>query len=145
VIDTNGFVTVSTVVPVIVPEVAVMVVVPTATAVAKPATLMVATAGVAESQLAVEVRFLVLPSLYVPVALNCWVVPAVMEGLDGVTAIETSVTAGGVVPPDDELPPQPTNRLTPSSRNDSNNRFIGTPWAFTPVAWLIFDANNSHL
>ncbi len=35
-----------------------------------------------------------LPSLNVPVAENCWVVPAAIEGLAGLTAIET--TAGGV-------------------------------------------------
>ena len=41
------------------------------------------------------VRFCVVPLLYVPVAVNCWVVPATMEELAGVTAIETS---GGVIP-----------------------------------------------
>jgi hypothetical protein len=53
------------------PEVAVMLLVPTATAVARPDVLMVATEEVTEIQLAVAVRSLVLPSLYEPVALNC--------------------------------------------------------------------------
>ena len=35
-------------------------------------------------------------SLYVPVAVNCCVLPATMEGDAGVTAIERSVTPAGV-------------------------------------------------
>jgi hypothetical protein len=125
-IETSGLITIKVVVPTMLPDVAVMLVDPAATEVAKPAVLIVATDWVAESQLAAEVRTFVLPSLYVPVAANCCVVPAVMEGLDGVMAMETSVTVtGGVVPP--ELPPQPTNKLTPSNRNASSNRFIRTP------------------
>ena len=124
-IDTNEFVTVRVVVPVIVPELAEMVLVPAPTPVARPETLIVATEGVADSQLADTA--LVLPSLYVPVALNCCVLPAAMDGPAGLIAIETSVGVGGVVPPDPEPPPQPTNRLTPNSRIDSSNRFIGTP------------------
>jgi hypothetical protein len=51
--ETSGItVTVRVVVPVIVPEVSVMVLVPALTAVAKPETLIVATDGVADSQLA---------------------------------------------------------------------------------------------
>src|SRR5208282_6636110 len=46
-----------------------------------------------ELHIAVLVRFCVLPSLYVPVAVNCCVVPAAIEGFAGVTAIETSVGA----------------------------------------------------
>ncbi len=114
------------------PEVAVMVLEPAATPVAKPETLIVATAVFDESQLADTA--LVLPSLYVPVALNCCVLPIAIAGLAGVTEIETSVTVvgGGVEPP--ELPPQPTNRLTPSNRNDSSNRFIGnSPGALVPA------------
>ena len=55
--------TVNVVLPLIVPEVAEIVVVPPATAVASPAVLMVAVEVLEDSQLAVEVRFLVLPSL----------------------------------------------------------------------------------
>jgi hypothetical protein len=111
--ETSGTtVTVSVVVPVILPELAVMVLVPAATPVARPEVLMVATDGVADNQLAATA--LVLPSLYVPVALNCCVLPTTMDGLAGLIAIETSVGAGGVVPPPEpELPPHPTNKLTP--------------------------------
>ena len=62
-IDTSGLVTVSDVVPVAVPDVAEIVVVPGATPVASPEVLMVATEVLDDSQLAVEVRFLVVPSL----------------------------------------------------------------------------------
>ena len=53
--------------------------------------LIVATAVLDEVQVAVVVRFWVLPSVKVPVAVNCWVVPRAMEGLAGVSAIETKV------------------------------------------------------
>jgi hypothetical protein len=62
-IDTRVGVTVRVVVPVTDPLEAEMVVLPAATAVAKPAVLTVATAGLEDSQFALDVRFLVLPSL----------------------------------------------------------------------------------
>ena len=55
-------VTVNPVEPVIVPEVAWMVVLPVATAVASPPALMVATVVLVEVQVTVLVRFCVLPS-----------------------------------------------------------------------------------
>ncbi len=61
--DTSGFATVSVVLPLTPPDDAVMVVVPGPTAVASPEMLMVATVRGDDSQLAVEVRFLVVPSL----------------------------------------------------------------------------------
>jgi len=61
--ETSGLMTVRVVVPVTPPDDAVIVVVPGATAVARPETLMVATTPLDESQLAVEVKFLVVPSL----------------------------------------------------------------------------------
>lgn len=61
--DFSGLVTVSVVVPVTPPELAVIVLVPPPTPVARPEMLMVATDELDDSQLAVEVRFLVLPSL----------------------------------------------------------------------------------
>ena len=130
-IETSGTgVTVRTVVPVIPAELAEIVVVPAATLVARPETLMVATVVIDDSQLAVDVRTFVLPSLYVPVATNCCVVPAVMDGLAGLTWIVSSVTVGGGVVLELD-PPQPTNRLTPDRRIDSSNRFISTPRALT--------------
>jgi hypothetical protein len=70
-----------------------MVVVPRPTAVASPAVLIVATVAAEELHVAVLVRFCVLASVYVPVAVNCCVLPLVIEGLAGVTAIDTSVAA----------------------------------------------------
>lgn len=90
----DAAVTVNTVEPLIVPEVAVMVAVPCPTLVANPLVapevLMVAVAAVSEDHVAVLVRFCVVPSVKVPVAANCCVVPSAMEGAAGVTAIETS-------------------------------------------------------
>ena len=68
--------------------------VPFATAVASPTALMVATAVVVDVHVTELLKFCLLPSLYVPVAVNCCVVPAGTDGFAGVTAIDTSV--GGV-------------------------------------------------
>lgn len=87
----GGEVTVSVVLPVTPPLAALIVLVPAATAVARPVELMVAWAVFEELQVTLPVRFCVEPSVKVPVAMNCWVVPSGMEGLAGVTAIEASV------------------------------------------------------
>src|SRR5216684_4026373 len=84
-------VTVSSVEPEIPPNVALIELVPTATAVASPPAVMVAVAGVAEAQVTWAVRFCVVASLYVPVAVNCCVAPLVIEGLGGVTEIDCKV------------------------------------------------------
>ncbi len=89
----DAAVTVSVVDPLIEPEVAVIVVLPCATLVANPAALIVAALVVPELHVTVAVRFCVELSLYVPVAVNCSVVPALIEGLAGVTAIDTKVAA----------------------------------------------------
>ena len=65
--------------------------VPVATAVASPALLTVATAVFEEIHDELLVTFCVLLSLYVPIAANGCVVPAAIDGFDGVTAIDTSV------------------------------------------------------
>jgi len=52
-----------------------MVLVPVPTAVAKPPLLIVATPVFDELHVTVEVMFVVLASLYVPVAVNCCVAP----------------------------------------------------------------------
>ena len=76
------------------PDTAVMVVEPVAKDCASPAvpedTLIVATPGVDDIHCTDEVRFWVELSLYVPVAVNCCVVPRGIEGVGGATAIETS-------------------------------------------------------
>ena len=68
-------VTVSTVEPVTPPSVALIVDVPVATPVARPAAVIVATAGVADAQVTWLVRFCVELSEKVPVAVNCCGLP----------------------------------------------------------------------
>ena len=80
------------------PDVAVIPVVPWATLVTSPwdpaLLLTVATFCAVELQVTEVVRSSVLPSVYVPTALNCCVVPKAIDGLGGVTASETR--AGGL-------------------------------------------------
>jgi len=90
-IDTStAAVTVSTVDPLTLPALAVIVAVPIPTPLASPALLIVAVATVSDVQLAVLVRSCWLPSLNVPVAVNCCIVPFASEGAAGVTANDTS-------------------------------------------------------
>lgn len=89
----DAAVTVRTVEPVTDPEVALMVAVPVAMLVARPVLLTVAVEVAFELHVAVEVRFCELPSVNVPVAVNCCVVPSEIDGLAGVTAIETNAAA----------------------------------------------------
>jgi L-fucose mutarotase/ribose pyranase (RbsD/FucU family) len=86
-------VTVSVVLSAIPPDVAEMVLLPTATAVATPAELMVAAAGAPEAQVTAAVMSLVLLSEYVPVAWKGTVVPAGADGLAGVTEMDFKVAA----------------------------------------------------
>src|SRR2546428_456471 len=110
IVDRVAFVTVSVVFPETSPSVAVIVVVPAATDVAKPceppALLIVATAVLDELQVTWVVRSCVVLSLKVPVAVNCRVVPFAMLGLVGVTVIVdrvAAVTVSVVLP---ETPPK---------------------------------------
>ncbi len=88
--------TVREVEPKILPNVAVIVVRPLATAVALPwepdALLIVAVGKVDEFHSTAVVIFCVLPSEKVPVAENCWTVPTPTLGLDGVIEMDTSET-----------------------------------------------------
>src|ERR1700683_201795 len=93
-IDTSvAAVTVSSVEALTVPEVAVMLAVPIARLCASPAFLIVAVETASDDHVAVLVRFCVLPSVYVPVAVNCCIVPNAIDGVAGVTVIDTSVAA----------------------------------------------------
>ncbi len=93
-IDCNvAAVTVRVVEPLIAPDVALIVEVPTPAPVARPAALMVAVAVVPEDQVTLDVRFCVVPSLNVPVAVNCCVAPLAIDGFAGVTVIDCSVAA----------------------------------------------------
>jgi hypothetical protein len=86
-----------------------IVVLPTADPEAKPfepdALLMGAVLELDEVQLTDVVRFCVLLSLYVPVAVNCSLVPLAMLGFGGVIASDTSAAADTVsgVEPDTPL------------------------------------------
>lgn len=72
------------------PEFAEIVATPLATVVANPPLLIVATLPFAELQLTDPVTFAVLPSVYVPVAVNDCGVPSATVGDCGLMAIETS-------------------------------------------------------
>ena len=72
---------------------AVMLLVPTPAPVANPVVVIVAVVVVAEFHVTVLVMFAVEASLYVPVAVNCWLPPAATDGFAGVTAIDCSVAA----------------------------------------------------
>src|SRR5580658_5307524 len=75
-------------VPTIAPKDAEIVLVPAATPVANPPLVIVAVTVLDEVHVASEVRFCVLPLLYVPVAVNCCVPPTAIEAVAGVTAME---------------------------------------------------------
>jgi hypothetical protein len=66
---------------------------PGPTPLAKPVLLIVPTEVLEEVQLTEFVRFWVLPSLYLPVAVNCCVLPLAIDGFVGVTAIDDSTVA----------------------------------------------------
>jgi hypothetical protein len=83
--------TVRVVLPETVPEVAVMVTVPVAMAVARPLLSTVATNGLCEFQVTCAVISWVVPSEKVPVAVNCWVAPPSTLGSAGVIAMEDRV------------------------------------------------------
>ncbi len=96
VIETSAAgVTVRVVDPLMVPAVAVIVVCPSDTLAACPmagaVALTAAIPGVDEFHDTEVVTSRVLPSLYVAVAANCWLVPRAMEAFAGVTAMESMV------------------------------------------------------
>src|SRR6266436_3898499 len=110
IVDRFAAVTVSVVLPETPPKVAVIVVVPAATDVARPcdppALLIVATAVLDELHVTWVVRSCVVLSLKVPVAVNCRVVPFAILGVVGVTVIVdriAAVTVSVVLP---ETPPK---------------------------------------
>jgi len=85
--------TVKTVDPVTVAKVALTVADPVPTPVARPVLFTLTVAIVSEAQVTVELRSCMLPSLNVPVAINCCVVPNATEGFAGVTAIDCRTAA----------------------------------------------------
>jgi hypothetical protein len=87
----EGAATVNEVEPDMVPEAAWIVVFPAPVAVAKPVALIVAIVVFVEIQATVPLRFRVLWSLYVPVAVYCCVVPLPIDKFAGVIASDDSV------------------------------------------------------
>src|SRR5207302_1678951 len=92
--DRVAAVTVSVVEPETPPNVAVIVVVPVVSADASPceppALEIVATVAFVDRHVACDVRFCVVPSLYTAVAAKLRLVPSAIDGLVGVTWIETT-------------------------------------------------------
>ena len=77
---------------------AVMFAVPSRIPLANPDPVIVATAVSVLDQVAVVVTSLVVLSLNVPIAVNCWVCPSSIEGLPGVTEMDVNVGGcGGAV------------------------------------------------
>jgi len=103
--DRGTAVAVRVVLPEILPEVAVIVVVPAEAAVAKPVLLTVATDGSDELQMTCVVISNLVVSEYVPVALNCWVAPTSIVGSTGLTTMTDRVAefTVRVVSPEIEL------------------------------------------
>ena len=90
---TFALLTVSEAAPLMAPEAALMVALPTDVALANPVRLTLATFPLLLDQLAVLLRFRVEPSLYTPVAVNCWVSPAGTCPAPGDTVIDRRVCA----------------------------------------------------
>ena len=118
-IELSPVVIVRVVDPLIAPEVAVIVTCPPFTGVARPVPLMPATVLAEDAQLTVELMSFDVPSLYLPVAVNCCVDPKAMVDAAGVIAIDVKVPlgGGGVLV---ELPPQLT-KLNISSTATNND------------------------
>jgi hypothetical protein len=77
--------------PTVDPCVALIMLMPTPAPVANPPVVIVATEIVADPHVTEPVKFCVLLSLYVPVAVNCNVKPLAIDGFTGVTVIDCSV------------------------------------------------------
>jgi hypothetical protein len=96
--DTNsGAVTETLVDPKTVPDVAVILELPNRSPITNPLALTGATAGTEDAHVADAVRSCVLPSLYVPVAASCSVVPSGTAAPPGVIAIETKAAPATVI------------------------------------------------
>mgnify|MGYP007070596635 FL=1 len=99
--DKTAWSTVRVVPPVIVPEVAVMIAVPKAKAVARPLLSTIATDILDELQMTCVVISKLVPSRYAPAAENCRVIPTGILGLAGVTDMEdrdAEITVRTVLP-----------------------------------------------
>src|SRR5262249_56588130 len=95
--------TVSLVLPTTDPIVAEIVAVPGAWAVARPEELITVTFGADDAHVTWLVTSFVLPSEYVPMAVNCCVPPTVTVGFAGVTVIDVKGRSRGVALASGEL------------------------------------------
>ena len=131
--------TVRAAVPDLPPKVAVMVVVPALTAVARPLLLTVATVALDELQVATAVISRLVPSENMAAAENCVVAPSGMLGLEGVTNIKISETPGGSAVESVPLPPpHPPNRRRIAQRGitTANNDFFFKLFiSLPPIHW----------
>jgi hypothetical protein len=98
--------------PEIEPTDAVIVELPTASALAKPVLLTVATLAADEFHTAVELRSWVVLSVKCPVVVNCWVIPAGTVTLAGVTTIELTAAAVTVRAAEPEIGPEVAEIVT---------------------------------
>jgi len=76
-------------------EIALISTVPTAIPVASPEASIVATSSLLLVQVTDPVRSAVLPSEYVPVAVNCWVLSITIEAVSGTTSIDVNEGGSG--------------------------------------------------
>ena len=109
-------VTVSAALPLVVPELAVMVLLPTARALTRPPGVTVAMAVALEDQVTVVVMSWFVPSLNRPVAVNCLEKPMPRVWVAGATVMELSVAGPppGIGPP----PPPPLQPRVAITRTD---------------------------
>ncbi len=121
-------VTVSDADPETLPDVAVIDAVPALIAVANPcepaALLTVATPVLDELQVAEAVKSCVEPFEYVPVAVNCWVPPVAIDGLAGVTAIDTRVAVVTVSAVEPEMLPSVARIVVDPAATDAAKPFV---------------------
>jgi len=114
--DTSvGAVTVSVALPLTPENMAVMVADPGPLLVAMPLPAIVTALVFDELQVAELVRSLLVWSLYVPVALNCWPSPAAIEDEPGVIWIDCKAAAPPAVGAELALPPHPA--MTPRQKS----------------------------
>lgn len=88
-------------------------------AVASPLELMVAMAVVLELQVALTLDAVV-PSLFTPVAVNCWVAPKLTNGSDGLMVMDDSVS--GTKNPHELSASETSNTATPNGTRCHNFR-----------------------
>lgn len=103
------------------PTVPVIVVAPAATVVASPEPLTVATEADEEVQVTPLDKSWLLPSLYVAVAVNCWLMPIPRVSPTGVTAMDTMVGVVTVTVVDCEIPAKDAETLVEPAATVLNN------------------------